>query len=315
MPAPAIASTPTTTRVARLGLVVSDLEASTGFFAAAFDAVASPSRNGGEGFAQLMGLPGARSRQQALRIGDQEVLLVAFDPPGRPYPVGSTSTDLWFQHFAIIVSDMAAAHARLERAGRFTPITAGGPVTLPAASGAVEAFKFRDADGHPLELLAFPAGGAPPAWQGKDRLVLGIDHSAISVADTAASVTFLRGCFGLEQSMQSENVGPEQARMDGVDHARVTVTGMAPQHAPPHVELLGYHVGARRPIDGHTRADDLAATFFVLETEDIEPVVEALASTEGTSFVSAGIVALGDGARAVCVLDPDGHRFVVEERR
>ena len=314
MPAPATPSVPTTTRVAGLGLVVSDLGASAAFFAEAFDAVAGAPFDGGEAFAGLMGLPGTRSRQVALRLGAQEVRLVAFDPPGRPYPAGSTSTDLWFQHFAIITSDMAAAHARLKRAGRFTPISQDGPVRLPAASGGVEAFKFRDADGHPLELLAFPAGGAPPAWRDRDGLILGIDHSAISVADTAASAAFLRGCFGLEQSMQSENVGPEQAALDDVEHARVTVTGMAPRVAPPHVELLCYHVGARRPVDGHARADDLAATFFVLETPDIEPVVEALAATEAAHFVSPGIVTLADGTRAACVLDPDGHRFIIEER-
>ena len=268
----------------------------------------------GEAFARLTGLPGARSRQVVMRLGTQEVLLVQYDPPGRPYPAGSTSTDLWFQHFAIIVSDMAAAYAQLRQAGRFTPISQGGPVRLPAASGGVEAFKFRDADGHPLELLAFPAASAPPAWRDKTGLFLGIDHSAVAVADTAASTAFLRACFGLEPSMQSENVGPEQARMDDVADARVTVTGMAPREAPPHVELLGYHIGTPRPIDGHARADDRAATFFVLDVPDIEPTVEALAATEGAHFVSAGIVTLEDGARAACVLDPDGHRFVIEER-
>ena len=247
-----------------------------------------------------------------MSLGEQDIVLLQFDPPGRPYPPGSTSSDLWFQHFAIIVSDMAAAYAQLEAAGRFTPISQGGPVTLP---GGIEAFKFRDLDGHPLELLAFPKDGGPEPWQdrrGRD-LFLGIDHSAISVGDTAVSTRFFEGCFGLTQSEQQENKGPEQSRMDDVADARVIVTGLAPENPPPHVEMLGYLVGERRPIDGATRSDDIAATHFVLETETLEPIVEAL-TAGSVRFVSPGIVTFADGRRAIMVLDPDGHRFVIEEK-
>ena len=75
---------------------------------------------------------------------------------GRPYPPDSTSTDLWFQHMAIIVNDMRDAYQRVMANRRFRPISRHGPVRLPGNSGAVTAFKFRDHDGHPLELLAFP---------------------------------------------------------------------------------------------------------------------------------------------------------------
>ena len=305
---------PSIERVARFGLVVSDLIEAEQFFQQAFDFETLARRPGDPAYAELMGLHGVESRNIIMRLGQQEVELVSFDPGGAPYPHGSTSSDLWFQHFAIIVADMAAAYAQLEATGRFVPISEGGPVQLPQSSGGVQAFKFRDFDGPPLELLAFPAGGAPDAWQPKHDgdLFLGIDHSAISVGDTAASIDFFETCFGLTQSMQSENVGPEQARMDAVADARVTVTGLAPRSTPPHVELLGYHVGARRPIDGHTSANDIAATYFTLQTSDLASVVEALTARRAT-FVSPGVVTLASGARAVAVLDPDGHRFVVEE--
>ena len=305
---------PSIARVSRFGLVVSDIHDAEQFFQQAFDLETVERRPGDPAYAELMGLHGVQSRHTLMRLGQQEIELVAFDPPGRPYPSGSTSSDLWFQHFAIIVADMAAAYAQLEVTGRFVPISDGGPVQLPQSSGGVQAFKFRDLDGHPLELLAFPEGGAPDAWKAKHAgdLFLGIDHSAISVSSTAASIAFFQACFGLTQSMQSENVGPEQSRMDAVADARVTVTGLAPHRAPPHVELLGYHVGERRPIDGHTAANDIAATYSVLQTDNIEPVVEAL-TANGAIFVSPGVVTLGNGARAIAVLDPDGHRFVVEE--
>ena len=304
---------PTTSiaRIRRFALVVSALTEAESFFADAFDALVVARGEAGRATASLFGVPNATITRTLLRIGDQEVELLAFDPPGRPYPSGS-STDLWFQHFAIIVSDMAAAYARLRSVGRFTPTSADGPVVLPPASGSVCAFKFRDGDGHPLELLAFPLGEGPPAWERRrdEGLFLGIDHSAISVADTARSTAFLQQAFGLKLGQRTENEGVEQARMDDVPGARVTVSGLMPEHAPPHVELLGYHVGSRRAIDLATTSADIAATQFVLETADLASVVETLSALRAT-FISPGIVTMEDGALAVMVLDPDGHRFVV----
>ena len=174
--------TPSIARIKGVALVVSALADAETFFVEAFDAVVGERGPVGKATASLLGCPDATIERTLLRIGEQRIELLAFDPPGRPYPRGSTSTDLAFQHFAIIVSDVDAAYARLRTVGRFTPISVNGPVTLPPSSGSVSAFKFRDADGHPLELLAFPPGEAPPAWQGADGLFLGLDHSAISVA-------------------------------------------------------------------------------------------------------------------------------------
>lgn len=305
---------PSIRQIAHFGLVTADIDATERFFVDAFDFV-SVERGPMDGaFSTLVGLPNAEARSSRLRLGQQEIRLVAFDPPGAPYPPDSTSTDLWFQHFAIITRDMAAAYKRLEDVGGFRPISEGGPVQLPKSSGGVQAFKFRDSEGHPLELLAFPADGAPPAWQTDETapLFLGLDHSAISVGSTGKSTAFFEKCFGLKQSAHSENVGPEQARMDDVPDARVTVTGLAPEHTPPHVELLGYAVGARRPIPSSTRANDIAATFFVMETDDLSAVSESLTEA-GATFVSPGPVTMADGRRAIAVLDPDGHRFIVEE--
>ena len=97
------------------------------------------------------------ARTLTMQLGKDRVEFMAFARAGRPYPRGSLSPDLWFQHFAIVVSDMDAAYARL-RKFRFEAISVGGPQTLPEEDGRVRAFKFRDPDGHPLELLYFPAG-------------------------------------------------------------------------------------------------------------------------------------------------------------
>lgn len=301
------------TSLTRIILVVADLAAAEAFFAAAFGFTTVERRDEVASFATLLGVPHARIRQTIMRLGEQEIGLLAFDPRGRAYPNHSTATDLWFQHFAIIVSDMDAAYARLQAVGRFTPISEGGPQVLPPSSGSVSAFKFRDADEHPLELLAFPAGKGPTYWKDKAAsggLFLGIDHSAVSVANTDCSIAFYRDVLGLTLGEQTENTGSEQARMDAVPDAAVTVTGLNPIGAPPHVELLGYKVGSRRPIARDTRADDIAATMFVMQTDALAPVVDRLLASKA-AFISPGIVRLADGAKAIATFDPDGHRLII----
>ena len=107
----------------------------------------------------------------------------------------------------------------------------------------MSAFKFRDPDGHPLELLQFPAAHMPDAWRGKrakaGQIGLGIDHSAVSVGDVAASTAFYAG-FGATIGSRSHNAGPEQQRLDNLQNVQVVVVPMQPVHAPPHLELLGY---------------------------------------------------------------------------
>ncbi len=300
-------------RLRRISMVTADLEATERFFAEAFS-FEIVRREADPALSLLLGVPEARARETIMRLGEQEIGLLAFDPAGRAYPAGGNATDLWFQHFAMIVSDMDAAYRRLIDVGRFTPISEDGPQQLPPSSGSVSAFKFRDAEGHPLELLAFPAG-APPTWAAKaaNGVFLGIDHSAIAVADTHRSIAFYRRGLGLRLGEQTENSGPEQSRLDAVAEAAVTVTGLKPSAtATPHVELLGYHVGTRRPIADAASSRDIAASLFVMETRDLPAIVEALTAI-GARFVSPGIVALADGGQAIAVLDPDGHRIVVAQ--
>ena len=101
---------------------------------------------------------------------------------------------------AVLSMQRSAPRARAAAAlaaPRAVPITREGPQRLPPETGNVTAFKFRDPDGHPLELLHFPAGTGSVAWQAPNPAspFLGIDHTALSVADVPASVAFLAGQF------------------------------------------------------------------------------------------------------------------------
>ena len=86
-------------------------------------------------FAQLMGIAGATARSITLQLGEQEMELSGVHPLGRPYPRPAWASSL--QHFAIVVSDMGHAFARLSARGGWTTISAGGPQLLPASSGGV----------------------------------------------------------------------------------------------------------------------------------------------------------------------------------
>jgi catechol 2,3-dioxygenase-like lactoylglutathione lyase family enzyme len=226
----------------------------------------------------------------AMRLGAEEIALVRFAVPGRPYPPDSRSDDLWFQHLAIAVNDMDAAYAHLCLHSGWRPISEAGPQLLPPTNGAVRAFKFRDPDGHPLELIWFPPGQGRPLWQqgGSGGPFLGIDHSALAVAATPRSLDFYRR-LGLQVSDRSLNHGPAQSRLDGLPGARVRVTGLRPAAAAgPGLELLAYQPPGRPA--GIVRPNDAVTDWVTLA------------------------VSPSRGAALGALQDPDGHRLMLVDQ-
>ena len=118
------------------------------------------SRSPAANFELLSGVFGARARVVRLRLGDEQIELTEFLRAARPAdPRRRRSNDRGFQHVAIIVRDMDAAYRRLRehRVGHAST----GPQRLPdwnVNAGGIEAFYFRDPDGHFLEVLEFPPG-------------------------------------------------------------------------------------------------------------------------------------------------------------
>lgn len=229
----------------------------------------------------LLGVPG-RGRRRVLSIGRQIVAIDEFEMPGRPYPADSDAASIWFQHLALVVVDIAAAHADLRD---IVPISEGGPQHLPPGSGGVHAFKFRDPDGHPLEMLRFARDSVPAAWQNRrvlpGQLALGIDHSAISVSDPVASVAFYAD-LGLTPGKKTHNRGTAQQHLDGLRNVEVEVQPMIPPAGTPHLELLGYRV-PRGQSGIALQPNDVAATRMVWH-----------------------------GAGSALLRDPDGHLHQIE---
>ncbi len=305
-------------RVAAVGMTVSNLDRSVAFFTEVLGFTELERREvHGEAWEQLFGVFGLRLERARLALGDERIELTeVIAPRGRAVPADSRSNDLWFQHVAIVVSDMDAAYARLRAHGVEHVSTA--PQLLPAwnpDAGGIRAFYFRDADGHNLELIWYPPGKGDPRWQVRDgRLFLGIDHTAIAVADTSASLAFFRDRLGLVVAGTSENHGPEQERLNQVFGARLRITGLKGE-AGPGVELLEYlSPPGGRPAPMDLAVNDLAHWRTTFEVEDLDAAAAAVRAGGG-QWVSPGVVALpspGLGfTHGLLAKDPDGHGLLV----
>jgi len=296
-----------------VGITVSDMDRSVAFFTDVldFEKVSDVEVAGGE-YERLQGVFPLRMRVVRLRLGTETLELTDYlAPRGRPIPVDARSNDRWFQHVAIIVSDMQKAYAELRR--HRVEHASSGPQRLPdwnPAAGGIEAFYFKDPDGHVLEVLAFPPGKGEARWQRKDALFLGIDHTAIVVDDTDKSLAFYRDVLGLAVAGESENYGEEQERLNAVFAARLRITAMRTRSGPG-VELLEYLAPSDgRPIPVDERASDIAHWQTTFASESPDSGYAALRNS-GAAFVSPGPVALPERTlgfvRGLTVRDPDGH--------
>ncbi len=307
-------SAPVVSGVVTVGFTVSDMDRAVQFFQGVltFEKV-SDIEVSGEAYEQLAGVFPARARVIRLRLGSEEIELTEYiTPAGRPVPTDSRSNDRWFQHIAIVVSDMNRAYEVLRAAGvkHISPEPQRLPDWNPNAGG-IEAFYFRDPDGHVLEVIRFPSGKGDPRWQRPtDRVFLGIDHTAIVVGDTDASLRFYRDLLGLQVAGESENYGPEQERLNAVFGARLRITALrAP--AGPGIEFLEYLTpGDGRPMPFDERASDIFHWQTTLTTTDVATLANQLRSG-AARFVSPGAVALPPGGldfrTGLTVRDPDGH--------
>src|SRR5437773_608587 len=228
--------------VESIGMTVSDMDRSVAFYSALAFQKVSDIEVLGEQYEHLEGVFGARMRIVRMQLGNEYLDLTQYlAPPGRLIPADSRSNDLWFQHIAIVVRDMDQAFEKL-RALKVQFVSTG-PQTLPPsikAAAGIKAFYFRDPDGHNLEIIYFPPGKGDPRWQKRtDRLFLGIDHTAIGISNTEASLKFYGDLLGLHKAGESENFGTEQEHLNQVFGAHLRITGMRAESGPG-VEFLEY---------------------------------------------------------------------------
>jgi catechol 2,3-dioxygenase-like lactoylglutathione lyase family enzyme len=179
-----------------------------------------------------------------LRLGGQVVELTQYvsPPVGRPIPVPSYSNDQWFQHMAIVVRDMDAAYKILQdnNVQQVSAYPIAIPPSNPGAAG-IKAIKFHDPERHDLELIYFPSGKGDASWHNPtNKLFLGLDHTAMTIAASDTGVAFYRDLLGLKIGTVTLNTGTTQEVLDGLFNDTCLVTAMLPPSAPPHIEFLDY---------------------------------------------------------------------------
>lgn len=233
--------------VRRVGFTVDDLDRSVAFFTQILDFKPESTRTDDAIHAKI-----AR-----LKLGDEEIELTDYAADGKPVPPDSRSNDRWFQHIAIVTTDIDAGVRRLRE--HHVQGISQGPQRLPdwnKNAAGIRAFYFHDPDDHVLEIIQFPPGKGDPKWQAHCELFAGIDHTAIVVSDTDKSLAFYRDQLGLRVVGGSENYGPEQERLNNVPGAHLRITTL---HAAsgPGIEFLEYlHPQDGRPYPADARDRD-----------------------------------------------------------
>ena len=300
--------------VESVGFTVSDMDKAVDFYTRVLPfAKVSDTEVWGTDLENLSGVFGARARVVRLKLGDETLELTEYlTPQGRPIPIDSRSNDGWFQHIAIIVSDMDRAYAHL-RANKVRHASTG-PQTLPAyitAAAGIKAFYFKDLDNHVLEIISFPRDKGASKWHElakTGKLFLGIDHTAIVVNDTAKSLEFYRDVLGLSVAGTSDNYGPEQEHLNNVRGAKLHISGLKTREAGLAVEFLEY-VSPRdgRPFIADTRSNDLWHWQTSFAVKEIAPFF----LNYRPHFVSTGVVLFERQQlgfqKAALIRDPDGH--------
>ena len=314
--------TPLVDRVAVVGMTVSDMDRSIEFYSQvlSFEKISDVEVTG-EDYEHLVGVFGLRIRVVRMKLGDEFIELTEYlAPKGRPYPVDTRSNDRWFQHIAIITRDMDKAYAWLRQ--NKVEHASTGPQRLPdwnKGAAGIKAFYFRDPDRHYLEILQFPDGKGDSKWHHEsDKLFLGIDHTAIVVSNTDASLKFYQDVLGLHIAGTSENYGVEQEHLNNVFGAKLRITSLHASNGGPGIEFLEYLAPRDgRPFPADERANDLFHWQTTLAVVSVDRAAQDLFAGK-YSLISSGAVAIKDGrlglSKALLVRDPDGHVMQLIEK-
>jgi catechol 2,3-dioxygenase-like lactoylglutathione lyase family enzyme len=314
------ANRPLVSAVDSIDITVSDIDRALNFYSGVLTfAKVSDTEVTGETYEKLEGVFGVRMRVVRMQLGDEFIELTEYlAPRGRSIPAGARSNDRSFQHVAIVVSDMDKAYSWLRQ--NHVQHASSGPQRLPdwnKKAAGIKAFYFKDPDGHPLEILQFPPDKGIEKWhRASDKLFLGLDHTAIVVGDTGASLHFYRDLLGMRIAGESDNYGTEQEHLNNVFGAHLRITSLRAESGPG-IELLEYlspRDGDPFPADEH--ANDVIHRQTVVKTIDAEAAAKEFWAAHA-SFVSSAVVSESDGQlgfkKAFVARDPDGHAILVEQ--
>ena len=307
------------TKVETVGITVKDMDRSLKFYTEVlgFKKV-NDTELKGDSHEKLHGVFGLNIRVARLQLGDEFIELTDYlTTGGRSIPEDAKSNDLFFQHIAIVVSNMDKAFMQVKKYNVEFVSTAPQtlPKSIPGAEG-IKAFYFHDPDDHNLELIFFPKGKGQDKWQhNNDKIFLGIDHTAIGVSSTPNSHKFYQDLLGVERKGDSWNKGMEQEHLNNVEGASLHITGYRAA-AGPGIEFLEYlSPGPGRAYPKDSRADDIWHWQTTLIVDNATILYNKL-MTEGYNFISKELVHQYINkvhSKSFIVRDPDGHAMLLKE--
>lgn len=282
----------------------------------------------GKWLSELLGISDAVVDRVILHLGDEELELWEFQKKtdfknnnfeGEIIPVDSKSNDLWFQHICIVVKDIEEAFRKgADKAEQIS----SKPQTLPewnTGAANIKAVKFKDINGHSLELLNFPEDKGNKRWH-KNQIDLfkGIDHTAIGVSDTQKSIEFYNGILNLELVGQGTNYGKEQDEMDGLENTKVLISTLRPNNHGMGIELLDYQLpNQERRSRIKPKTTDLNEWRVILLVENLRDIHIRLESSDSSKSLGSIVSTpenIWGGVTACQVRDPDGHALLLIEK-
>lgn len=312
-----ITAQPKVTAIKSIGITVQDMNRSLPFYEKVlhFKLVSNDTIQSEE-YSSLVNVKNAVVHLVKLKLGDERIELIDFIyPEGKGYPEDSHSNDFWFQHIAIITSNMDSAYAWLKL--NDVKNISVEPQRLPdwnKNAGGIKAFYFQDPDGHPLEILEFPPDKGNAKWHKKsNHLFLGIDHTAIAVLNTDESLKFYRDVLGMEIGGESENYGIEQSRLNNVEGAHLKITGLHSDFGFG-IEFLNYLT----PKGGRSNPENINANDLVhwqtkLSTKNIDELFSKIKNAGYQTYT--GIITMNKNyagfSKGFIVKDPNGHRLLI----
>lgn len=259
-------------------------------------------------YERFVGVFGARVRIVGMVLGPNRIELTQFiTPRGRPVPPDSRSHDEWFQHLALIVTNMDQATARLRQ--HQVQLVSPAPQRFPDGRAFLY---FQDPDGHPLELAEFP--GETPV--NPNKLFQRIDHTAIVVRDLPASLAFYQR-LGFEVTARAEGFSPVQERLNNVFGLHLEIVGLRLPQGGIHVELLHYLTPpGGRPFPADTRPNDLVHRHMTITTTHLDTAFQVLrqgnVDLRSPEAITFPVGSYGT-RRALAIADPTGHAIEILE--
>lgn len=275
--------------IGSIGVTVKDMNTSVKFYSVVlgFKKI-SDEEFTGDDYESLEDVFGLHIRVVKMQLGDEQIELTDYlTSGGRSIPEDMQSNDLYFQHIAIVVSNMDKAYEHLRK--YMVMHVSNEPQTIPAsnvAAAGIRAFYFHDPDMHNLELVYFPKGKGQPKWQNSNgKLFLGIDHTAIGISNTEKSLHFYQGLLGIQPKGETWNRGMEQAHLNNVKNASLHITGLRAATGVG-IEFLQYiQPGPGKPYPADSKANDIWHWQTTLLVDNAENLCNEL-QVAGYKFIS-----------------------------